>query len=286
MSNPVSWGKTTSLVLAGGGARGVCAAGMAKAYFEMGFTYDNLYGASVGALNGMLIHQNDMVALESLWTNIQTSQVYNSNPLTWAGASTPTASFFDPSPLRALITKNLNYQKLVSNPKNFTIAATSLNTWESITLNVKDLTEPEVIDFLMASSAAPIAFPSVKFMVSYLVDVGTVLNFYLSGAIADNSDTIVIMTATVPEQQLVKNVTDVLAIMLGLPERDYLPRELWYIEKLNTLVCYPKTKIILIAPPKPTGISLLDFSYNGMDRKALMQYGYDLAKAALEKACS
>ena len=56
-----------ALVLAGGGAKGAYQAGCIKALQEMNYEFDIVTGTSIGALNALLVVQQDYESLYQLW---------------------------------------------------------------------------------------------------------------------------------------------------------------------------------------------------------------------------
>lgn len=67
------------LVLEGGGAKGAYHAGAVKALYENGYKFDGVMGTSIGALNGVMIAQNDFDECYNLWYNINPSQILDLN---------------------------------------------------------------------------------------------------------------------------------------------------------------------------------------------------------------
>lgn len=63
------------LVLAGGGSKGAYQAGCIKALKELGYDFDLVTGTSIGALNGLLVVQEDYNTLYRLWDEITISEV-------------------------------------------------------------------------------------------------------------------------------------------------------------------------------------------------------------------
>ena len=60
----------TAVVLSGGGAKGAYQIGVWKALRKLGINYDIVTGTSVGALNGVLMVQQDYHTAFKLWSNI------------------------------------------------------------------------------------------------------------------------------------------------------------------------------------------------------------------------
>jgi len=65
------------LVLEGGGAKGAFQIGSYKALKELGIKFDGIAGTSIGALNGALIAQGEEERAYEVWTQINTSRLFN-----------------------------------------------------------------------------------------------------------------------------------------------------------------------------------------------------------------
>ena len=61
----------TAIVLAGGGSRGAYQIGVWKALREMGIDYQLVTGTSVGALNGVLMVQQEYDKALAVWEDIR-----------------------------------------------------------------------------------------------------------------------------------------------------------------------------------------------------------------------
>ena len=64
------------LVLSGGGSKGAYESGCMKALQELGYHFDIVTGTSIGALNGLLVAQEDY---QKLYTDVG-SQSFSSPP--------------------------------------------------------------------------------------------------------------------------------------------------------------------------------------------------------------
>jgi len=69
-----------ALVISGGGAKGAWGVGLLKALTEQGNSWDTVVGTSTGALMGPLILANRINELESAYTNVTQSDIFNVNP--------------------------------------------------------------------------------------------------------------------------------------------------------------------------------------------------------------
>ena len=68
-----------ALVLGGGGSRGAYQFGAIKALKELGYEYEIITGASVGALNALFLGHDKYDLLEKMWHTINFEMVINHN---------------------------------------------------------------------------------------------------------------------------------------------------------------------------------------------------------------
>lgn len=197
-------GQKTALILTGGGARAAYQAGVLKAIREMLPTpnrnpFPIICGTSAGAINAasLAVHAEDFGAgvdhLNDVWSNFHAHQVYRADPLgialsgaRWLGALAfgwvtqhAPRSLLDNAPLRALLRRTLNLDKIQQAIDNRALHSVSITcsgyaTGQSVSFfqGRADL-EPWrrsqrvgthvklTLDHLMASSAIPFVFPSV-----------------------------------------------------------------------------------------------------------------------------
>src|SRR5206468_4014213 len=83
------------LLCNGGGARGICQSGSLRAFHDLGFTYDTVYGASVGSLNACLVHQDQLDLMTEIWMTVRNKDVYSWNPLDLFRTLDGRASIYD-----------------------------------------------------------------------------------------------------------------------------------------------------------------------------------------------
>lgn len=285
-----------AVCLAGGGARGLCQAGMIQAWNDFGIQHDVLYGASVGALNGVLLQQKQMTEMINLWLRIKNSDVFTWNPfMNVLSPFNGNSCLFDSTPLFKLIQKLVNPALLFDNQTPFYINTTDLKAWAPLSIEIRDIPTTELHTYLRASASPPILFPAVPFKGTnisstaddtVLVDGGILNNFSVLDAVRHGADTIVVMSPTTPEPKVPNNLADMLGILTSLPEYEFLNREIAFVNKINEIEALvptlKKIKILKIQPPEPIGIGLIDFSYAGKDRRKLIEYGYTLAMNVLK----
>jgi predicted acylesterase/phospholipase RssA len=283
------------LCLAGGGGRGIIQLGQIKALLDYGIDYDVLFGCSVGALNGCLMHQGDMEKAEELWMSIKTSDVYSFNPIldAWRPFSRDSASIYNSDPLKKLLKKNVNFSKLKDNPKPFFVNCSDFSNWTNLRLELKDfLDEGEFLQFLLGSASPPVLFPKQKFRGSIVCDGGIVSNWNIEEAVKEGCDTIFLLSpTTLTHKADMANAKEMLDLVTTVPAYADLPAEIAGISTINKIIDkvneslepnYKRIRLIIIKPSFPIDLDLLDFNYK-LDRKSLISTGYEIARQALDK---
>jgi NTE family protein len=165
----------TAFVFAGGGSLGAIQVGALRELIAAGERPDFVVGSSVGALNACFFaarpDQAGVAALEAIWRNLRRHDVF---PLGWRGVMRwfrGGDSLFEPLALRRLIERDLPLAKLEDAAIPVHVVATNLSGAPVV------LSQGPVVEAVLASSAIPIAFPSVRIGMDHLMD----------GAIAGNT---------------------------------------------------------------------------------------------------
>lgn len=165
----------TAFVFAGGGSLGAIQVGALRELVSAGERPDFVVGASVGALNAChFASQPDAAGvkeLEAVWRNLRRQDVF---PATLRGAINllrGSGSLFESHSLRRLVTRHLHIELLEEAEIPVHVVTTSLDGSPNC------LSKGSAVDAVLASSAIPIALPSVQIGAHYLMD----------GAIAGNT---------------------------------------------------------------------------------------------------
>lgn len=165
----------TAFVFAGGGSLGAIQVGALRELIKAGERPDFVVGASVGSLNACFFaarpDQAGVAALEAIWRNLKRNDVF---PLGWRGLMRwfrGGDSLFEPLALRRLIERDLPLAKLEDAAIPVHVVATNLSGAPVA------LSQGPAVEAVLASSAIPIAFPSVRIGMDHLMD----------GAIAGNT---------------------------------------------------------------------------------------------------
>jgi NADPH-dependent 2,4-dienoyl-CoA reductase/sulfur reductase-like enzyme/predicted acylesterase/phospholipase RssA len=195
----------TVLILQGGGALGAFECGVVKALEERSIYPDLAAGVSIGAFNAAIIAANPgnaSTALEAFWRDlsVDTPDVPNEELrravssfqslmfgapkffrprwfepiLSPAQLPTNWTSFYDPSPLKATLTKYVAFDKLRDSPVRLLITAVDVETGQLATFDsYVDEISPEHI---LASGSLPPGFPWTTIDGKHYWDGGLVSN--------------------------------------------------------------------------------------------------------------
>lgn len=175
--------RNTALVLSGGGSKGAFQAGAIKYLVEKGVKFNVIAGTSVGALNGLIVSQQEPEKtpeeLNNWWTKIRNRDVYRRHNF-WKrlgkGIShifgqnkdfsfLPT-SIYDNSPLRKLIEEYIDLTKIRENVEHFFVSFVSLQTGKVYSKDITTLYDKkEAVDYVIASTLIPMAFPPFEYYI-------------------------------------------------------------------------------------------------------------------------
>ena len=177
----------SGLVLGGGGAHGAYQIGVWKALKEKDLAFEIITGTSVGALNGVLILQNDLDQAISLWKKLTTSQVMEFPKKTeendlrkrfiqetrQMARSAIVEGGTSIAPLENLLRRMLEPQKILatSKPRLFTVA-TRLPDFTEVVTPIQQLSAEEIADWILASAAFYPAMAYRKISGSKYIDGG------------------------------------------------------------------------------------------------------------------
>lgn len=251
----------TALLLGGGGSRGAVGVGLYKALVELGIPLNFIVSSSIGAVTGAFIAAGMSPAeLESHWKSLRTSDVIGSR---WqflrllVGAS----SAFTNASLRNLLRSVLPVRSFSELRIPLAIATTDLETGETVVL-----TEGDLIDAILASTALPGLFPPIVWRGRRLVDGGLSNNVPIDLAIERGADQIIRMlcgcTRGLPARA---NFVTVLgqSFSLALNAR----------YRCDAQMYKPQAQLHILAPCFDTTLDLLDFDHAA----TLIQPAYEYA---------
>jgi NTE family protein len=179
-------------VLGGGGARGAAQVGVLQALFEAGVDAPvAIVGTSVGALNGSAIAAYPSLAgtmmLREVWMSRQAAAVFQAHPLgvILSGLRRNVHSALPQQNVRRLIDRAQALTGITTFEQlrvPLTVVATDLNTGTPATFRAGELSPA-----LLASTAIPGLFPSVRINDREFLDGGVVDNTPLNVAMDDGA---------------------------------------------------------------------------------------------------
>lgn len=222
-----------ALYLAGGGARGAYQAGVVKAIFQILQTktlpFSMVSGVSVGSINAAILaeHADDfqqgVEKLDELWSGIHCQHIFNSSNYELSKSVARNIShlfikqrksgyLLDTEPLHAFINNHINFEKIKQNIANSRIETMEVisncyETQQTISFyqhhqdNFEDWHYPRHIsqrteigmEHILASSALPLFFPTVKIDGLHFGDGSMGLVSPLRGALRFNVSKILIL---------------------------------------------------------------------------------------------
>lgn len=163
--------KEYALCLEGGGAKGAYQIGAWRALKEAGVRINAVAGTSVGALNGALICMGDLETAEDIWKNISQSQIMevaedtvtqfwegNAKWNDWMETLLKCASEggADITPLKELISNYIDEKKIRTGKIALYLHTFSLNEMKELDVDVQELAEGQLPDYLLASAYLPV----------------------------------------------------------------------------------------------------------------------------------
>lgn len=272
-----------ALYLAGGGARGAYQAGVLKAICQILQTkklpFSFVSGVSVGSINAAILaqHADDfsegVEKLENLWRNIHCQQIFNASNYELGKSVMRNLSTFiikhrqagyllDTAPLHDFISTHINFEQIKKHIENRTIETMEVisNCYESQqTISFYQHADPVFEDWhyprhvsqrtdiakehVLASSALPLFFPTVKINGCHFGDGSMGLVSPLRGALRFNVDKILILgTRQVPVFQEVEKglhedigFAHILGNMLNGLFLDNLDRDIEMVNRMNDI---------------------------------------------------
>ncbi|MFV0394685.1 MAG: patatin-like phospholipase family protein [Coprobacillaceae bacterium] len=195
-----------ALVLAGGGAKGAYQSGSIKALQELGYHFDIVTGTSIGALNGLLVVQQDYQALYQLWDQISVKDVMKypinfdfsidsllkqSNLLTSFFKSYINQKGADISPLINLINSLAKPDIAYSSPIDYGLVVVEYPSLNPKQVRKKDMQEDNIVDYAIASASCFPAFPIYHIDKQGYIDGGYYDNLPISLAMEMGADHII-----------------------------------------------------------------------------------------------
>ena len=181
----------------GGGAKGAYQIGAWRALREAGVKINAVAGTSVGALNAALICMGDLEIAEDIWKNISHSKVMEVDDDKAAQLFDGSAKLYDwvqvvfkyateggadITPLKELIAKAIDEETIKNGKISFYLHTFSLNEMKELDIDVREIEDGLLADFLLASAYLPV-FKHEKLHGQSYMDPGMINNVPLDSLI-------------------------------------------------------------------------------------------------------
>jgi NTE family protein len=246
---------TTAFVLSGGASHGAIQVGMLQALGERRIRPDLVFGASAGAFNAAWVAGDPELArlddLADIWLVLRTRDVFPLRPLRGLlGFLGRRESLFPPDSVRAIVTRNLRFERLEDAPIPLCVVATEVTSGREVAL-----TRGSAVDAIVASASIPGVLPPVEVAGQTLMDGGIVDNTPISNAIAAGASRIYVLP-TGYACDLARPPTTALAIALQAISLLVQQRLISDVRDLEHAV-----DLRVIPPPCPLDVSPADFSH-------------------------
>ena len=183
----------TAFVFAGGGARGAAQIGMLQALMDHGIAADDVYGASVGAINAAGYAGDPTPAgverMANLWRTTTSTDVFPQSripPLMRFVQQREAVHSNDG--LRRVIEGGLTFERIEEAPVHLEVVATSLTDGRT-----QWFTEGPATDAILASAALPSLLPPVEIDGDVYIDGGVVDNVPIGRAMAQGAERIFVL---------------------------------------------------------------------------------------------
>lgn len=154
--------RKTALVLSGGGSRGAYQCGVWQAMSELGMDIDIVVGVSVGAINGAMVVQGDVIKTANLWRQMETDMIFD--VATDAGIADFAAEFLKgggagSAGLQSMLSEYVDEETVRRSPVDFGLLTVEFPSMKPHYLWKEDIPAGQLCDYITASASA---FPAVR----------------------------------------------------------------------------------------------------------------------------
>lgn len=200
-----------AIVLSGGGAKGAYEIGVWKALRKLKIDYQVVTGTSVGALNGILMVQNDYKKAIKLWKNMNFNIVFDEETLknfNNVKTSKDMINMFSTnfiqnggmniSNLENLVKNLFNKEKFYNSNIDYSFSTYNISDLKECKFKKSDFNDEKIIDYIIASSSCYPAFKMKKIEKKNYIDGGCFDNLPINSAIDMNCDEIIAIDLHAP----------------------------------------------------------------------------------------
>ncbi|HXQ59248.1 MAG TPA: patatin-like phospholipase family protein [Acidimicrobiales bacterium] len=191
--NPRGRRPRTAFVFAGGGARGAAQIGMLQALLNRGITADDVYGASVGAINAAGFAGDPTAAgierMADLWRQVTRDDIFPQGriPGPWRFLQQREAVHGNDG-IRRVIENGLTFGRIEDAAVHLEVVATSLTDGRT-----QWFTYGPAVEAILASAALPSLLPPVEIGRESFIDGGVVDNVPIGRAIHQGAERIFVL---------------------------------------------------------------------------------------------
>lgn len=187
-----------AIVLSGGGAKGAYEVGVWKALRKLKIKYDIVTGTSIGALNGMMMAQNEFYNCITFWKNISFEQLYDNFETTKEKKDIYKNYLdkiidggIDTHKIEKIINHYYKKNKLYNSKVAFGVASYNVSDMEVVYSTNKN-TRPNILKkHILASATCYPAFKPTKIGKDIYIDGGVYDNMPLNLAVELGADEII-----------------------------------------------------------------------------------------------
>src|SRR5689334_8055286 len=157
-----------AVVMSGGGSKGAFQVGALDYLIQdQGMDFQVIAGVSTGSLNSVILSQASSFEelrryhqqLKEIWFGIQSDgDIYSKRFLGKVLVLLTKNSMFDPKPLLEMLRRNASPDRIARSRKELRLGAVSLETGDFVEI---DQSQPNLLDWTLASSSMPLFFPPV-----------------------------------------------------------------------------------------------------------------------------
>lgn len=195
----------TAVVLSGGGAKGAYELGVWKALRKLGIEYDIVVGTSIGALNGIMMAQNDYVMCYKLWYFMDYDQVSSmeikGKYSTKKGRREILTKYtkgllkggYEMDGLSKVIDSAVNIDKFFLSNIDYGLVITHFPSFKGKYVTKKDMNKDNLKEYLLATAACFPAFKPTKVGKELYVDGGYFDNIPVKLALELGADNLIIV---------------------------------------------------------------------------------------------
>lgn len=173
-----SKGKTVSLVLGSGGARGLAHIGVIHVLEEKGYKITSIAGCSSGALVGGIYAAGKLAEYEAWVRSVKKFDMVNMVDIAWQGGG-----LVKGDRIISKMIKLVGDRQIEDLPIRFTAVATELESGREVWLS-----EGPLFDAIRSSCSLPIFFTPVRYKEKMLVDGGVVNPVPIAPVFDDHTD--------------------------------------------------------------------------------------------------